>query len=100
MPCSIRGSAMALAEFGIREEAVAAPARRRRRLGLLFLLAIGWIVVIFSVAIFADVLPLPSPTDMDMLEKRAAFSTAHWLGTDGLGRDELARLVFGARTSL
>ena len=62
--------------------------------------AIGWMMLVFAVAIFADVLPLPSPTDMDMLERRAPFSFAHWLGTDGLGRDELSRLIYGARISL
>ena len=45
-------------------------------------------------------LPLQNPIDMDMLERRAAFSSEHWLGTDGLGRDEFARLIFGARVSL
>jgi peptide/nickel transport system permease protein len=92
---------MATLELGIRDKVVAAPVRRRsRRLGLLFWAAIVWIIVIFAAAILADLLPLPSPTDMDMLEKRAAFSAEHWLGTDGLGRDELARLIFGARSSL
>ena len=91
---------MATLELGIDEEAVAAPARRGRRLGLLFWVAIGWMIFVFAVAIFADVLPLPSPTDMDMLERRAPFSAEHWLGTDGLGRDELSRLIYGARISL
>ena len=90
---------MATLDLGI-GEAVAAPSRRGRRLGLLFWMAIVWMVVMFAVAIFADVLPLPSPTDMDMLEKRASFSAQHWLGTDGLGRDELARVIYGARISL
>jgi len=45
-------------------------------------------------------LPLPSPTDMDMLERRAPISAEHWFGTDGLGRDELSRLIHGARISL
>ena len=90
---------MATLDLGI--EAVAeAPARRGRRLGPLFWMAIVWMIFVFAVAIFADVLPLPSPTDMDMLEKRAPFSAQHWLGTDGLGRDELARVIYGARISL
>jgi peptide/nickel transport system permease protein len=48
----------------------------------------------------AGVLPLPNPFDMDMLERRAPASALHWLGTDGLGRDELARLIHGAQISL
>ena len=91
---------MATLELEIAGEAVTQPARKGRRLGMLFWLAIGWMVFMFAVAVFAPVLPLPSPTDMDMLERRAPFSVEHWLGTDGLGRDELARLIHGARISL
>src|SRR3954453_12700436 len=91
---------MATLELTLEEEVHAQPATRGRRLGPLFWAAIGWMVLVFAVAIFAGLLPLPSPTDMDMLERRAPFSAAHWLGTDGLGRDELARLIYGARISL
>jgi len=91
---------MATLELAISEDVAAAPARRRRSLGPLFWAAIGWIALVLAVAILAPVLPLPSPIDMDMLERRAPFSVEHWLGTDGLGRDELARLIFGARISL
>jgi peptide/nickel transport system permease protein len=91
---------MATLELSLDEGVAAAPARRSRRLGLLFWMAIGWVIFVFAVAIFADALPLPSPTDMDMLEKRAPFSYAHWLGTDRLGRDELSRLIYGSRISL
>src|SRR6202044_695972 len=51
-------------------------------------------------AAFAGLLPLPSPTGMDMLERRTPMSMLHWLGTDGLGRDELARRIYGAGISL
>jgi peptide/nickel transport system permease protein len=91
---------MATLELTISEEVVADPGRRSRRLGLLFWMAIGWMLFVFAVAILATVLPLPSPTDMDMLERRAPISALHWLGTDGLGRDELARLIYGAQISL
>jgi peptide/nickel transport system permease protein len=91
---------MATLELTINEDVAALPARRGRRLGPLFWMAIGWMIFVFAVAILADVLPMPSPSDMDMLERRAPFSFAHWLGTDGLGRDELSRLIHGARISL
>ena len=92
---------MATLELALKEEvAVAAPVWRGRRLGPLFWIAFAWMILVFAVAIFADVLPMASPTDMDMLARRAPFSAAHWLGTDGLGRDELSRLIFGARISL
>jgi peptide/nickel transport system permease protein len=82
------------------DTAAVAPLRRKRRLGGLFLAAIAWIAAIALAAIFANVLPIPSPTDIDMLGKRALPSAEHWLGNDALGRDELSRLIYGARVSL
>ena len=91
---------MATLELSMQEEVVVTPVKRKQPLGVLFWIAIGWIILVFAVAILAPILPLPSPTDMDMLEKRMPPSAAHWLGTDNLGRDMLARLIFGARISL
>jgi peptide/nickel transport system permease protein len=91
---------MATLELDLAEEAVTAPARKGRRLGMLFWAAVGWMVFVFAVAIFAGWLPIPDPTTMDMLERRQPFSMQHWLGTDGLGRDEVSRLIYGARISL
>jgi peptide/nickel transport system permease protein len=90
---------MAVLDIGI-DTAIVSPVRRTRRLGNLFWLAAGWIVFVVIVSTFAAVLLSHGPLDMDMLERRAAPSLSHWLGTDGLGRDELARLVYGARISL
>src|SRR5437867_2735785 len=75
-------------------------ATRHPRLGLVFWIATGWVVLVFTAALLADALPIPSPTDMDILSRRMPPDAEHWLGTDGLGRDMLARLVFGGRTSL
>src|SRR5471030_2867742 len=98
MRSSIQGSVMATLELIIDEDLDVSPVTRTRQLGPLFWTAIVWIIVVFAAAALADLLPLPSPTDMDMLERRAPTSVLHWLGTDGLGRDELARLIYGART--
>jgi peptide/nickel transport system permease protein len=91
---------MATLELSVGDEVAVRSVKRTRRLGPLFWAAIAWIILVLTAAGFVDVLPLPSPTDMDMLERRAPASALHWLGTDGLGRDELARLIHGARISL
>src|SRR4051812_32084131 len=91
---------MATLELSLDEDVAVTPVRRARRLGPLFWAAVTWTVFILAAAAFAAVLPLPSPTDMDMLERRMPMSGLHWLGTDGLGRDELSRLIYGARISL
>jgi peptide/nickel transport system permease protein len=83
------------------DTAVVSAVRRQRRVGALFIFAVAWIVLIALAAIFANWLPIASPTDMDLLAKRAApFSDGHLLGTDHLGRDELSRLIHGGRVSL
>ena len=74
--------------------------RTRRHTGTLFWLALGWIGLVIVAATIAGLLPIPSPFDIDMLGRRAGPSAEHWLGTDGLGRDEFSRLLFGARISL
>ncbi len=64
---------------------------------------VGLCLVLFWVlaALLAPILPLPSPTDSDVMAMANPYpSAAHWLGTDVLGRDVLARLIFGARTVL
>ena len=83
------------------DTAVVSAVRRQRRVGALFIFAVAWIAAISLAAIFANWLPIQSPTDMDLLAKRAPlFSPGHILGTDHLGRDELSRLIYGGRISL
>jgi len=82
--------------------AVAAPVgRRKRKKGVVFWLASGWLAFVAFVAVTASWLPLADPKDQDLTNKLAVpGSSGHLLGTDGLGRDILARLAFGARVSL
>lgn len=90
---------MAALDVGVDTSPVA-PVRRKRRLGGLFIASVIWIALVALGAIFADLLPIPSPTDMDMLGKRALPSAEHWLGNDVLGRDVFSRLIYGGRISL
>jgi peptide/nickel transport system permease protein len=72
--------------------------RFKRRKGALLALAV--IAVFVSAAILA---PLISPYHPDLqtwTSVRKAPSALHWFGTDDVGRDVLARVIFGARASL
>jgi peptide/nickel transport system permease protein len=89
---------MATLDLGI--DTIAVSPVRGRRPGGLFWLAAGWIALIVIASVFADLWLAHGPLDMDMLERRAPPGLSHWLGTDALGRDELARLIHGARVSL
>ncbi|MDQ3696137.1 MAG: ABC transporter permease [Chloroflexota bacterium] len=66
-------------------------------------LALGG-AVILAVAVAAGLLaPVIAPYDpvaQSLLSRLEAPSAEHWLGTDEIGRDELSRLLYGARTSL
>jgi ABC-type dipeptide/oligopeptide/nickel transport system permease subunit len=63
---------------------------------------IGFTIIILLVlmAIFAPLLAPYPPNQMDIVNKLQQPSSAHWLGTDSLGRDTLSRIIYGSRTSL
>ncbi|WEG15067.1 ABC transporter permease [Pullulanibacillus sp. KACC 23026] len=58
------------------------------------------ILIIVLAAIFAPFLTHHSPDHQELLDKLAKPSKKYWLGTDSLGRDTFARLLYGARISL
>jgi peptide/nickel transport system permease protein len=61
----------------------------------------GLIMVIFILAaIFAPFLTPYDPSKVQMAERLAAPSAAHWFGTDEVGRDIFTRIIYGARYSL
>jgi len=72
----------------------------RKPLGFLFWFAVVWVAVVFLAAILANLLPLQDMNFQNYSALNQGPSSAHWLGTDDLGRDLLSRLIFGSRVSL
>jgi peptide/nickel transport system permease protein len=64
------------------------------------LLGLAIVLPFLVIAIAAPVLPLPDPLATNPQESLRAPSLEHPLGTDKIGRDQLSRIVAGARTSL
>lgn len=64
------------------------------------LLAIVYLVAVVFVAAFARWIVPYDPVVQDLTSTLEPPSARHWFGTDELGRDLMARAVYGARTSL
>lgn len=78
---------------------------RRRSVDLLLWVCITWITVLILAAVFAPLLPLAeaqeaSKTLLVPINQPPLTVDGHPLGTNGLGLDILARLIYGARISL
>ena len=69
----------------------------RHKLGMVGLVMLTLLVI---AAIFAPLLAGVDPAAMDLKMKNKPPSVEHILGTDAIGRDVWARLVYGARVSL
>jgi oligopeptide transport system permease protein len=75
-------------------------AARRFRRNKLAVGALGVMLLLMLAAIFADLIS-PARYDFSVLSEANQFpSLKHLAGTDGVGRDFLSRLIFGARVSL
>ena len=59
-----------------------------------------FIIILALAAIFAPLITPYGFAHQDLTAILQNPSSKHWLGTDGLGRDVFARLLYGARTSL
>jgi peptide/nickel transport system permease protein len=70
---------------------------RRKPLGTL-----GGIIVLVMLlaAVGAEVITPYGFAQTSLRERYIAWSPAHWMGTDQLGRDMLTRIIYGARVSL
>src|SRR5690349_13737629 len=62
--------------------------------------ALVLLVSLVCLALLADLITPYDPVRQVLAQSLQPPSASHWLGTDELGRDVLARLLFGARVSL
>jgi peptide/nickel transport system permease protein len=63
-------------------------------LGLVIVLGVGFL------AVFAPWLTSYDPNEVDVYARLLPPSAEHWLGTDQLGRDTYARLLYGGRVAM
>jgi len=72
----------------------------KARLPVVNIVAIVWLIGLSLLALLADFLPIADPKNTHAGVPLSAPSWHNWLGTDQLGRDLLARTVYGARVSI
>jgi len=61
----------------------------------------GSVVLVFLLlAFFPQLFTHYNPIEKDLASRLLPPSAAHWFGTDDLGRDVCARIIYGAQVSL
>lgn len=114
-------SRVATDALGATDPAIAAalePEREEKKLGIAFWLAAGWMALLIILAVIAPfittddsssivaILDNPDagissdPINNQPNQPMGSLETGHLLGTDGLGRDLLSRVIWGGRVSL
>jgi peptide/nickel transport system permease protein len=73
---------------------------RKLRANKSALIGAAVVTVFVALALLAPVLPIADPNATDWGAIRKAPSAAAWMGTDEIGRDVLARMIWGAQASL
>lgn len=75
-------------------------ARRRKKLGPLFWIAVTYLSLLTLAAIFAPVLPLKDYAKTFKGSNKDGPTLTYWLGNDGAGHDIFSRIIYGAQVSL
>ncbi len=74
---------------------------RLRRLPSVFTsVAVCIVVLIVFLALFGSIIEPHDPGTQDLFHTSAGPSSAHWFGTDALGRDILSRMIAGAGAAI
>ncbi len=58
------------------------------------------LLLLIAVSVFAPLLTAHDPAILSPRDRLKGVSAAHWLGTDSLGRDLFARIIYGGRLSI
>jgi dipeptide transport system permease protein len=80
--------------------------RRHRPLSWRLILGGGWLAVVIACALFAPLIAPHNPLAQDLMLERlppvwvSGSEPGYILGTDGLGRDVLSRIIYGSRIAL
>src|SRR5579871_3299371 len=77
-----------------------AQARLRIRRQPLAVVGVALLTVFVVCGLAAPWLAPYNPSAIDLMHRLQSPSISHWAGTDELGRDTFARLLYGARISL
>lgn len=73
---------------------------RRLKLNKLAMVGLGIIILLVTMALVGPYLVPYSYDDQVLADQNQKLSSAHWFGTDDLGRDVFARVWYGGRISL
>ncbi len=73
---------------------------RRFRKHRMATLGMATLAVVCALVAFAPLFAMHDPYEQDLLNRFQPPSLSHWMGTDDLGRDVWARVLYGGRVSL
>ena len=71
-----------------------------KTLGIPFWLPVGFLLLISLAALLAPWLPFVDDPNASTADIEQSPSAEHWMGTDNIGRDVFARVIWGGRVSL
>jgi len=99
-PENMTGDKPRIADLPRPRESFFSDAWRQLKRYKLAMIGLVIIVLLFLVAILADVVAPYDPLKQNLRESHVPPNAQHWLGTDRHGRDVLSRLIYGTRISL
>ena len=86
--------------LGIRVQTQFGDLRRRFFRNKLAVVGLAMVAIVFLTAITAPVIAPHDPQVQDLTNTLDEPSSAHWLGTDENGRDQLSRVIYGSRIAV